>query len=46
MDGLGKGIAVAGIWLGVGVVGIWSGDAVAPVAMFAMIASIFTAVGC
>jgi len=37
---IGKGIAVAGIWLGVGMSAIGAGDAVVVVAMFAMIASI------
>ena len=41
MDGLGKGIAIAGIWIGVGIVAISAGDAVIAVSLFAMIATVF-----
>jgi len=40
MDSIGKGIAVAGIWIGVGIVAVWAGEAVAVVSMFAMLATV------
>ncbi len=40
MDSIGKGIAVAGIWIGVGIVAIWAGEAVALVSLFAMLATV------
>lgn len=43
MDSIGKGIAVAGIWIGVGIVSISIsiGEGIVGVAMFAMIATVF-----
>jgi len=38
MDGIGKGIAIAGIWIGAGITSIWTGEAIVFVALFAMIA--------
>ena len=43
MDGLGKGIAVVGIWAGVAATAIWAGEATALVALFAMGATFFVA---
>jgi len=43
MDGLGKGIAIVGIWAGVAVTAIWAGEAAVAVALFAMIATVFVA---
>ena len=39
MEGLGKGIAIVGIWAGVAVTAIWAGEAAVAVALFAMIAT-------
>lgn len=41
MKDIGKGIAVAGIWLGVGIVSIGSSELIVPVAMFAAVATVF-----
>jgi len=38
---VGSGIAVAGIWIGVGLVSFGAGGAVVPVALFAMVATMF-----
>lgn len=41
MKDIGKGIAVAGIWIGVGIVSISAGEAIVAVAFFAAIATAF-----
>lgn len=41
MDSIGKGIAVAGIWIGVGIASISAGEAIVAVAFFAMLATVF-----
>lgn len=40
MNGIGKGIAIAGIWIGVGIVSISAGEMIGLVAMFAMVATV------
>lgn len=41
MNSIGKGIAIAGIWIGVGIAALSAGDAIVAVALFAMIATVF-----
>lgn len=41
MNSIGKGIAIAGIWIGVGIVSVSAGEAIVAVVMFAMIATVF-----
>ena len=41
MENIGKGIAVAGIWIGVGVVSAFAGDQIGLVAFCAMAATVF-----
>lgn len=39
MKDIGKGIAIAGIWIGVGIASISAGEAIVLIAMFAMAAT-------
>lgn len=41
MKNLGKGIAIAGIWIGVGIASISAGEYIIMVSLFAMIATVF-----
>lgn len=40
MKDIGKGIAVAGIWIGVGIVSMSAGEGIVAIAMFAMLATV------